>query len=83
MIMQRLDSSQSDFSLCLDRLTAWQEAAHLLLAERKRLAYLEAATQQLRLMLGENQHWSAVAAIADHLSAHLTLDEDMLAEIAS
>jgi hypothetical protein len=61
--------------------TAWQEAAELVPNERKRIGYLEAATQQLRLMLNEDHHWAAVATIADHLAAHLTLDEEMIAQI--
>jgi len=62
---------------------AWQEAMELVPVERKRVAYLEAATQQLRVMLDEDHHWSAVASIADHLAAHHTLDEDMIAEISA
>ncbi len=60
---------------------AWEAAARLVPAERKRLAYLERATVTLYRMLDREDHWAALAAIVDNLLAHETLDGEEVADI--
>lgn len=61
--------------------TAWQEAASLVPDERKRLGYLEQAAAELYRLLDQEQPWAAIAAIADHLLAHDSMEGDEVAEI--
>ncbi len=63
---------------------AWGAAAHLIPAERQRLAYMEQITVKLRRLLRQDEHWAALAAIVDNLLAHETLEgqevEDIVAQ---
>ena len=60
---------------------AWDAAATLVPSERQRLNYLEQATARLHRMLNEDATWAAVAAIADHLLAHETLEGEEVEDI--
>jgi len=60
---------------------AWQAAACLFPDERKRLAFLDQTTRKLHRLLDRKQHWSALAAIADLLLAHETLEGEDVAEV--
>ena len=61
--------------------SAWELAASLMPDERKRLSYLEDLTRQLHRLLDAEPHWSALAALADNLLAHETLERDEVREI--
>lgn len=60
---------------------AWELAEPFFPDHRKRLAYLEEVTCQLHRQLDAEPHWSAVAALADHLLAHETLELEEVREI--
>lgn len=60
---------------------AWEQAALLHPLERQRLDYLEQVSIQLYHRLNGDDHWPALAALADHLLAHETLDREQVAEI--
>jgi ATP-dependent Zn protease len=60
---------------------AWDAAASLFPAERKRLAYLEERTVQLYRLLDRDDHWAALAAIVDDLLAHETLEGEEVEDI--
>jgi hypothetical protein len=60
---------------------AWLAAAPLHVDERKRLKYLEDVSIQLYHRLKDDSLWAALAALADHLLAHETLDAEQVAEI--
>lgn len=60
---------------------AWESATLLIRSERKRLAYLEQATVRLYRLLDREDHWAALAAIADNLLAHETLEGEEVEEI--
>jgi len=60
---------------------AWQAAAPLHVDERKRLKYLEDVSIQLYHRLKDDSLWAALAALADHLLAHETLDAEQVADI--
>lgn len=62
---------------------AWQAAAPLHVDERKRLKYLEDVSIQLYHRLKDDSLWAALAALADHLLAHETLDAEQVADILS
>jgi ATP-dependent Zn protease len=59
---------------------AWSVATMLHPIERKRLEYLEQVTAQLYHRLKRDDHWNALAALADNLLAHETLDRDQIEE---
>jgi len=61
--------------------SAWEAATCLISDQRKRLAYLEQATVQLYQLLSRDDCWAAVAAIVDELSAHETLEGDVVEAI--
>ncbi len=61
--------------------TAWASAAKLFPHDRQRLSHLEKVTVQLYQQLDREAHWAAVAAIADHLLAHETLEGAEIEEI--
>lgn len=63
--------------------SAWELAELLFVDQRKRLDYLETVTGQLYRMLDAEPHWSAVAALADHLLAHDTLESEDVKDIVS
>lgn len=60
---------------------AWEAAARLIKTDRERLAYLEQSTLRLYRLLSRDGHWAALAAIADHLLAHETLDGEDVEDI--
>lgn len=60
---------------------AWAAAAPLHPDERQRLAYLEQVSIRLYHQLKHDDAWAALAALADHLMAHETLDGEQVAEI--
>lgn len=62
---------------------AWNSAAVLHAGDRQRLAYLEQTSIQLYRRLKQDDHWAAVAALADHLLAHESLEGDEVVEIVS
>lgn len=55
---------------------AWQHAAFVSDSDKKRLAYLERTTVRLYQLLDQEDHWAALASIADHLLAHETLETE-------
>lgn len=63
--------------------TAWELADLLFVDQRKRLEYLEQMTGVLYRLLDSEPHWSAVAALADHLLAHETLESEEVRDIIS
>ncbi len=60
---------------------AWAAAIPLFPGERQRLEYLEQISIQLYHRLKEDELWAALAALADNLLAHETLDEEQIGEI--
>ena len=54
--------------------SAWELSEPLFPAHRERLKYLELVTVQLHRQLDAEPNWSAVAALADLLLAHETLE---------
>lgn len=62
---------------------AWELADLLYVDQRKRLEYLEQMTGVLYRLLDSEPHWSAVAALADHLLAHETLESEEVRDIIS
>lgn len=60
---------------------AWRDAGCLIDDERKRLAFLEQTTAELYQTLDRTDHWAAVAAIADSLLAHETLESEEVESI--
>ena len=63
---------------------AWIAAEVLFPRERQRLQYLERVAIELHHRMNRDDVWSALAAIADHLLAHETLEgedvEDLIVE---
>ncbi|MDX1948330.1 MAG: hypothetical protein SFU86_23270 [Pirellulaceae bacterium] len=53
---------------------AWQAAETLLPNQHQRLIFLEEAAGQLYRQLRQDEHWAAIAALADILLAHETLE---------
>ncbi len=60
---------------------AWESAVLLHREDRKRLEYLEQISIQLYHRLKEDDLWSALASLADHLLAHESLDSEQVEEI--
>jgi len=58
---------------------AWDGAAALLAKPSQRMAYLESETAKLRRLLDQENHWAAVAEIADQLLAHDRLEAEDVA----
>lgn len=62
----------------------WDEAARLtaefIPTEALQMKYLETQTRRLWKLLNDEPLWSALAALADELLAHETLDEEQVAE---
>ena len=63
--------------------SAWQEAEPLFADERQRLAYLEQVSIKLYPLFRRDAIWAAVAALADHLLAHETLEGDEIEDIVT
>ena len=61
--------------------TAWEAAAPLVSAERRRLAYLEQTAVRLYRLLDQEDHWAALAAVVDNLVAHETLEGEEVEDI--
>ena len=62
---------------------AWEMAEALFPAPRKRLEHLEAVVGQLYRLMDSEPNWSAVAALADSLLAHETLESEDVRQIVS
>lgn len=60
---------------------AWEAAAILRPVERRRLEYLEQSSIELHHRLQRDDLWPALAALADHLLAHETLDSEQVEEV--
>lgn len=60
---------------------AWETASFLIPDDRKRMTYLEQTTVKLYRLLDREDHWSALAAIADNLLAHQTLEGEEVEDI--
>lgn len=60
---------------------AWTAAEPLHADEKKRLEYLEQISIQLYHRMKRDDLWDALAAIADNLLAHETLDKEQIEEI--
>jgi ATP-dependent Zn protease len=60
---------------------AFEAAALLHLDERKRTKFLEEVARQLYRRLEEEETWMALAALADSLLAHETLEQEQVEEV--
>lgn len=60
---------------------AWEAAQILFPNERQQLEYLENTSIELYRQMQQDDFWSAVAGIADHLLAHDTLEADEFKEL--
>ena len=60
---------------------AWEAAQPLHPSERQRLENLEPFSIQLYHRLKQDDLWAALAALADHLLAHETLESEQIEEI--
>jgi len=60
---------------------AWEAAALLHPGDRKRLAFLERTAAELYRTLNDRSFWSALAALADNLVAHETLETEEVEDI--
>jgi ATP-dependent Zn protease len=60
---------------------AWEAAIPLYADERQRLEFLERMSIQLYQRLRNDELWAALAALADHLLAHETLEGEQVEEI--
>lgn len=62
---------------------AWRAGALLHADERRRLRYLEDVAVKLYHRFRGDEHWAALAALADELLAHETLEWDQVEEIVA
>jgi len=60
---------------------AWKSAELLMPDERQRLAFLERISLELYRQLNHESQWAALAALADNLLAHETLEREEIEEI--
>ena len=60
---------------------AWEAAAPLVVEDKPRLLWLENAAVKLHRLLNRDEHWAALAAIADHLLAHETMEGEDVEEV--
>ncbi len=60
---------------------AWEAAMELIRDPQRRMTYLEQATRNLYKLLDRQDFWAALAAIADNLLAHDTLEGEEVEEI--
>lgn len=60
---------------------AWASASALVPEEQRRMAFVEQAAVRLYGLLDWEDHWAALAALADHLLAHETLEREQVEEI--
>ncbi|WP_010585729.1 M50 family metallopeptidase [Schlesneria paludicola] len=62
---------------------AWSASAILFPNERQRLKYLEQVSVELYRRMQKDALWAALAALADHLLAHETLEGEDVEEIVA
>lgn len=62
---------------------AWETAATLHSDQRKRLMFLEQTSAEIYQLLNGEDCWAAIAALADHVLAHETLEGEQVEEIVS
>ncbi len=62
---------------------AWRAAATAFPDRQKRMAFLEQTAQQIYHRLANDDQWSAIAVLVDHLLAHETLEEAQILEIVT
>ena len=62
---------------------AWDAAASLFPDQRQRLSFLEQSTRELFQLLNTPPFWSALAALADELLAHETLEGEQVEDIVA
>ena len=62
---------------------AWRAAELLVADERRRLAFLEDVTRQVYQMFDQTEAWAAIAALADELLAHETLEREQVRDVLS
>ena len=55
----------------------------LVMDERRRLAFLEDVTRQVYQLCDQAEAWAAIAALADELLAHETLEREQVLEVLS
>lgn len=60
---------------------AWDAAASIYPDQQKRLMFLERASADLYRLLNGDDFWSALAALADNLLAHETLESEEVVDI--
>ena len=60
---------------------AWELAAPLVADERRRLEFLERLTPDIRQVIDAEYAWAAVSAIADHLLAFDTIENEEVTEL--
>jgi len=60
---------------------AWEAAAPMHRDKHRRLEFLEWITTKLYIRFKDEELWPALAALADHLLAHETLDGEQVEEI--
>lgn len=60
---------------------AWNAAELIMPDDRLRLVVLEETARQLHQTLSRDEHWAAIAALADELLAHETLDAERIQEV--
>jgi ATP-dependent Zn protease len=61
--------------------SAWQSAEHLVADDRRRLRFLEETTAEIYRLFSRDEMWQAIAALADELAAHETLDEEQILDV--
>lgn len=60
---------------------AWKAAEPLIPDRRRRLAFLEEATRKVYEVVEQDEAWAAIAALADELLAHETLEAAAIHEV--
>jgi hypothetical protein len=60
---------------------AWDAAELIMFDDRLRLVFLEETARQLRQTLSRDEHWAAIAAVADELLAHETLGAEQIQQV--
>lgn len=59
---------------------AWKAAATVFPSKQQRMAFLEQTSIQIYRRLSDDDQWSAIAVLVDHLLAHETLEEEQIEE---
>jgi len=62
---------------------AWDAAEAQISAPKQRLEFLERRVVEIYQFLDETRNWAAVAALADELQAHETLEQEEVASVVS